>query len=426
MELRDQLSLLLCTMKLLLYSPAARDCFCSLDGYSIFLRLIIMVITELGSATLFSSIDSKEDSTHSPGDNEDRHDWCCDMKGANVTTVLLSLIFGRHLHVDEVEGYGDLTFAEAVRHDLLVKNTYAIGIAVHLVNHLSESGSKEGREGENTIVTSGIEVLEIMLRLCPLSIISLESSGGLMALGRVIIKHSLIDAMFFLRSFSDTSACKDDASGGCAPFYGHPSFSVLQSASNVLVKVAVLNAEVNEHVLFFLTYVLHENALLQHRHLSPHTFLSHSSVHCPAPRCANCETEASVFECTDGSCICDEMFHLCVECDKVFHKSVLKRSHIRIPIVAGKGGFSTSALLESMGDDFRVVVEEQKKVSAGGKPTFDRGSRKLWCGADDEPLQEASAHSSCLLLSHVRSIVNDRQVMGCSCVIICLFCRVLL
>jgi hypothetical protein len=50
-------------------------------------------------------------------------------------------------------------------------------------------------------------------------------------------------------------------------------------------------------------------------------------------RCHNCEVEAACLECLHDGCIGDKFFRLCHECDKVFHKSALKRSHIRLPIV---------------------------------------------------------------------------------------------
>eukprot|EP01034_Spumella_vulgaris_P023689 gene23689-29934_t len=50
-------------------------------------------------------------------------------------------------------------------------------------------------------------------------------------------------------------------------------------------------------------------------------------------KCHNCELEAASLECLHDGCICDKFFRLCHECDKVFHKSALKRSHIRLPVV---------------------------------------------------------------------------------------------
>jgi hypothetical protein len=49
-----------------------------------------------------------------------------------------------------------------------------------------------------------------------------------------------------------------------------------------------------------------------------------------AYRCFNCESEVAQYECLGESCIRENCHLLCVECDKVFHKSSSKRAHIRL------------------------------------------------------------------------------------------------
>lgn len=51
-----------------------------------------------------------------------------------------------------------------------------------------------------------------------------------------------------------------------------------------------------------------------------------------------------------NSCIQDNFFRLCEECDKVFHKSAAKRSHIRIPVL-NLSSFSATAMSLSTSEE---------------------------------------------------------------------------
>jgi hypothetical protein len=405
--LQDQVSLLLCAMKLLLYHNAAQDYFSRLNGYIALGGLVDIVVSRIG-LKYFAYLDVKRtagaEGVHAGGENDDDENECFSNDGKmNVALVLLSLIFGQPLNADDVEAHGDVTYTAAVRRDLLVHNSRVLDIAVRLAQ---SSSSRDN--------AAGLHVLENMLRLSPLSVIALENSGGLGALGHVLTRSSLACALL---SAGPAHSSEDPSSSSSVD-----DLSVFRSASNILVKVAVLNSEVNVNVLAFFTFLLHENARYHHRCLSSHNSSSPLSAaggggadagaapavqSSPPPRCANCETEAAVFECTDGSCICDEMFHLCVECDKVFHKSVLKRSHIRIPIMTE---VSSDALLEEMGGEFKAVVEGQMMCMCTGRGVscFDR---EVWeDGTGGHERKEFLAHASCLLLTHIRAIINDRQV----------------
>jgi hypothetical protein len=99
------------------------------------------------------------------------------------------------------------------------------------------------------------------------------------------------------------------------------------------------------------------------------------------------------------------MFYLCVECDKVFHKSVLKRNHIRLPVIEL---VSAGALLEAMGAALRSAVENQNNDTELKHAAVSRDDI-----LDDvlKEKRELLAHTSCLLLSHIASLVNDRQVL---------------
>ena len=46
-------------------------------------------------------------------------------------------------------------------------------------------------------------------------------------------------------------------------------------------------------------------------------------------------------------CLNDKCFLLCQECDKVFHKSTVKKSHIRIPAMSDGAKYSSSAMTPS-------------------------------------------------------------------------------
>lgn len=400
--LKAQISLLLCTMEMLLHHKTARDAFLRLHGYKALGNFVAVAVGHIGLND-FSPYDRKENGQLVYSANDEVDDDKPNYGSARnvkmtVTTVLLSLLFGQQLTVGHVEALGDVTCAAAVRHDLLVKNIHVLDIMVQLVQ------SVNARD-----IVVGLNALEVMLRLSPMSVIALEKGGGLGPVGRVIARMALVAVL--LRNDHHFPARPKLATDTCTNMISE-NFHILQSASNILVRVAVLNAEVNVEVLAFFTYILRENSLFHHRCLSSHHSSSPNTTTktTTAQRCANCETEAAVFECTDGSCIRDEMFALCVECDKVFHKSVLKRSHIRIPVMEI---LPDSEIM--MGGDLRAVIEEQLSVadniSHGG--AVSSSAREVWEGAGEEGLSEKKeflGHASCLLLGHVKSIINDRQV----------------
>mmetsp|Transcript_22021 Transcript_22021/g.37276 ORF Transcript_22021/g.37276 Transcript_22021/m.37276 type:complete len:3228 (-) Transcript_22021:12-9695(-) len=371
----DQESLLQCVTNLLLYHEAAKECFLELQGYDA-LRNVIGVIADRKGCGDFSfsheqeTAPSTDELRHPDNDNKCVRD---ESNEANVVTLLLSLVFGRQLNSNDIERIGDVSYTEAVHLDLLVKNMYALDIMVRMV------------ESDNTrLVMVGMRCLEQLLRLSPLAVMALKESNGVVALGLCVVKYSSIESLL---------------SENNAPVGGEDDFDICRNASNVLMKVAVLDSDVNMNVLAFFTFLLHENAFCQHNLISAHTAQSST------PKCSNCETEVAVFECTDGGCIREDMFHLCLDCDKVFHKSALKRNHIRLPAIEF---FSTAPLLDSMGRDFRTAVaQSHNSADAPNKSTFvtdEELDDMLPCNSD------LLAHTSCLLLSHIASILNDRQV----------------
>jgi hypothetical protein len=383
-SLEENLSLLHCVMKLLIHHESSRGHFLELNGYEVLITVVGYVIDQIGMNSFGTFL---EQGTLTADDCLPDDDNFADEKNINITALLLSLVLGTRINVEDIETLGDVTYKEAVKLDLLVKNSHALGLIVRL------AGSDNTRHME-----VGICCMEMLLRLCPLAVIALENSSAIVVLGSILIERSMIAAMVMNASppYNNITHCPAE------------EFRLCQSASNVLMKVAVLDAEVNVHVLAFFAFLLHENALLQYRTLSVQGAAAPIVVaagHSLLPRCANCETEVAAFECTDRGCICDDMFYLCVECDKVFHKSVLKRNHIRLPVIEL---VSAGALLEAMGAALRSAVENQNNDTELKHAAVSRDDI-----LDDvlKEKRELLAHTSCLLLSHIASLVNDRQVL---------------
>jgi hypothetical protein len=405
LALRDQVSTLLCAMNLLLHHPDAHDWFVELQGYAALSALVVSVVAQIGTDPFPPHDENSNDGSDGrDGGNSSfarnrNNNYCAQL---NAVTCLVSLVLGQPLDMQALEAGGDVTYLEAVRRDLLVKNTRVLDIAVYLVSLESVQ-----------LASVGIACLDSLLRLSPLSVVALQRSGGVAALGGVVLRTSLLAG-----AETGTAGPREDAhheSSNGENFTKY--FNILLQASNVLVKVAVLDSEVNAHVLSFFAFILHENASLHLQCLCGHPSSSSpvapvsSSARSSPPRCVNCEMETACHQCTDGSCISDEMSLLCMDCDKVFHKSVLKRNHIRVPVIAAP----ISTLVETMGEDLRRVVEEaraphpeQKDQDEEKATSFETQLR----GDDDMPHDhsEFSTHSSCLLLSHLFALVNDRQV----------------
>ena len=368
--LQHQISLILCTSTLLLNHCAAHKIFTNLNGYNSLYNTLTCIISRIG-LNYFSLCRKEKVGVLSNADSN-----IMDDAKINVSILLLSLIFGRPLNANIVEEFGNMTYTASVQLDLLVKNMAAVKMVVDLVKSCN---------GEYNVV--GLNAMKYLLRLCPLSVIALEKSDAIASLGDVVVKNSLIP------SIERNSECIESVY--CVK---SKQFDLFRSACNILARVAVLNSEVNINVLSFFVCILHENSLFHHRS-SLSRASSSPSQNSPIPTCSNCETEMAVFECTDGSCICDEMFHLCAECDKVFHKSALKRSHIRLPIIEIT---SHTQLWKTMGTDFTNVLQREMSICSGSSNMFNRNSERF--------IKERVAFTSCLLLSHVNAILDDRKV----------------
>jgi hypothetical protein len=159
-------------------------------------------------------------------------------------------------------------------------------------------------------------------------------------------------------------------------------------------------------------------------------------------RCHNCEVEAACLECLHDGCICDRFFRLCHECDKVFHKSALKRSHIRLPVVH-KSCANPRVVLSVEGEEQTAEAVAQKVGSLvkdglsidvcqsllfGAMNGYSRAalaacgltashSPLLNCGDGDCELGEFLSYKEravSVLMMGVRGLLDDRKVEICN------------
>eukprot|EP01038_Epipyxis_sp_PR26KG_P004498 gene4498-6355_t len=180
----------------------------------------------------------------------------------------------------------------------------------------------------------------------------------------VIFNPYKLDDGFLLHHLDNINQRNDE--------YSSTSLNVLFIASDiclVLQVIAVISAKrdysVSGMISYFLSEVLTSLTILNEAKVTPVESSTPISVSlsdpdirksdddfyvinhlatCPIPHysqsCTNCETELAIFECLNDGCISDNCFQLCKECDTVFHKSVVKRSHIRIPLLDNVGAQS--------------------------------------------------------------------------------------
>jgi hypothetical protein len=105
----------------------------------------------------------------------------------------------------------------------------------------------------------------------------------------------------------------------------------------------------------------------------------------------------------------DGLHGLCRECDRVFHKSVTKKAHIRLPINVNQD--SDSRVLSSVQDSLRELIEDEslEMVSFGrlhDDPRFYIGGSR-W---DLNGYGEYVANVMTLLLHHIQKLLDDKRV----------------
>lgn len=130
-------------------------------------------------------------------------------------------------------------------------------------------------------------------------------------------------------------------------------------------------------------------------------------------RCQNCDTEDATVECVHESCSKLKCLKLCRECDKVFHKAIAKRAHIRLPIAENMLSESFSKLAKLENSSVSTAVREterwlehtsqnaQKPRGMGG--SFDSD----FVGSPGGSIFLDSVIS--ILLGSIRGLIDDRR-----------------
>jgi hypothetical protein len=110
-------------------------------------------------------------------------------------------------------------------------------------------------------------------------------------------------------------------------------------------------------------------------------------------RCQNCEDDA-VFDCIHEACLAERKFRFCRECDRVFHKPLLKRAHIRTVV--------NDRLNSDVADSLQVF---QTQFTS---PGFDVVAKYASCGLGTAATTNADP-LLCIILAAVRGILDDRR-----------------
>lgn len=113
-------------------------------------------------------------------------------------------------------------------------------------------------------------------------------------------------------------------------------------------------------------------------------------------RCQNCEDEIQL-ECLHEQCIADRKSQLCRECDRVFHKSFLKRSHIRLP--------AKDHLFTSTWSKVVDLKSRSTSVSIELCQLFIENGFLL----EESIVNKFRPQTLCVLMSAVRGIIDDRK-----------------
>ena len=130
-------------------------------------------------------------------------------------------------------------------------------------------------------------------------------------------------------------------------------------------------------------------------------------------------------------CLNDSCFRLCNECDKVFHKSAAKKSHIRIPITHGdrrctatsiegvlrEGGCLRAVVCTATSKLNDVCARPLRRWSTGRKAaarsSSSSSSDATACTAMESLLPSVSDYKecvSCILLAGIRGLLDDGKV----------------
>ena len=120
--------------------------------------------------------------------------------------------------------------------------------------------------------------------------------------------------------------------------------------------------------------------------------------------CSNCESEVATHRCLHPGCPCNQAN--CGLCDRVFHKAVAKRSHVRVPLPASSACLkrSLSMLLHTPGAGSGAVdlISPIHGISTHAAQDDSTNEQK------HKPLFSCSIIA--LILASIRAIMDDRRI----------------
>lgn len=130
-------------------------------------------------------------------------------------------------------------------------------------------------------------------------------------------------------------------------------------------------------------------------------------------RCQNCDIEDATVECMHESCSKLKCLKLCRECDKVFHKAVAKRAHIRVPIAENMLPETFAKLAKLENPTVATAIRETERwlehtsqntqKSRGMSGSFDTD----FVGSPSGSIFLDSVIS--ILLANIRGLIDDRR-----------------
>lgn len=331
---------------------------------------------------------------------------------ANITFFLLALLYDTNFKDSHFLELLDSSVAKATQGICQIKNLTILGIILKFLenDHINVS-------------MFGSILIEIIVRLNPLSIVAVQEAGGILTLQKILIRS--IFSQFVNQQVHDTTAqlpqrqnrSRSSSSGttsssNLSDQTASPpseaerneqykmmilSLPLFAEILHILVRVGVICSERTSSILTFLNVLI----LYICQRLNP-DFSCRGSIE----NCSNCEAEIAEYECThqrskfslmkfiSNSCSSEGLNKLCRECDRVFHKAVTKRSHLRIPVVSHAN--TLTQLLSTLDCELQeILVSSHLRHSAVIRWT---------CGL------EQLCNYLCLLLYHVRSLFDDRRV----------------
>lgn len=281
-----------------------------------------------------------------------------------------------------------------------IENFEVLHILVHML-----------RSSEVHVSMLGIYVLELAVCFSPMNAIALKAYGGETALC-----SNLVSLLMGGDARGIAMGCRDVNCPLSLTDHEHKQNDVSNSQNDIIfflirtcnlyLRISIIMSESGKSgIAFFVTlfflYVkklyLHTSLLLKGSH-SPIDRKRRTSS--PFPRCGNCESEYAVFECCHYAC-CGEGFSLlCRECDRVFHKAVSKRTHIRLPILSHVELTLHTSLLDLCDGKVRELLEDYDNTDVDTYSSFSNSS--------------TISHLLCIIMASLRYAIDDSRVRTAS------------